>query len=251
MIKSIFDGLMDYAPGTTDLVPGLAESYTISDDGQVFTFTLRPGVKFHNGREMTAEDVVYSLNRVTNPATQSPGAGFFGSIKGYDAVADGSASSLEGVHSDGPLSVTIELSRPDATFLHVLALNFASVGDTHAAQGDGEVCGTAIESPMDTVMTIDLVKSANLKSPRFTTPGPVTRHLDSKGYEVTTGIGPDLMTASRDAVSGIIDFLSATRGLAAEDAYMLISTCGDLRISEIVDMPNCLFSFYFPRCVFE
>ncbi|TLP55913.1 ABC transporter substrate-binding protein [Parasedimentitalea maritima] len=141
MIKSIFDGLMDYAPGTTDLVPGLAESYTISDDGQVFTFTLRPGVKFHNGREMTAEDVVYSLNRVTNPATQSPGAGFFGSIKGYDAVADGSASSLEGVHSDGPLSVTIELSRPDATFLHVLALNFASVVPEEAVAAAGEDFG--------------------------------------------------------------------------------------------------------------
>ncbi|MVO17966.1 ABC transporter substrate-binding protein [Parasedimentitalea huanghaiensis] len=141
MIKSIFDGLMDYAPGTTDLVPGLAESYTISDDGQVFTFTLRPGVKFHNGREMTAEDVVYSLNRVTNPATQSPGAGFFGSIKGYDAVADGSASSLEGVHSDGPLSVTIELSRPDATFLHVLALNFASVVPEEAVAAAGDDFG--------------------------------------------------------------------------------------------------------------
>ncbi len=126
-----------------------------------------------------------------------------------------------------------------------------SVGDTHAAQGDGEVCGTAIESPMDTVMTIDLVKDANLNMPRFTTPGPVTRHLDAKGYEVTTGIGPDLMAASRDAVSGMIDFLCATRGLPAEEAYMLISTCGDLRISEIVDMPNWLVSFYFPRCIFE
>src|SRR5690606_12099321 len=53
-----------------------------------------------------------------------------------------------------------------------------SVGDTHAAQGDGEVCGTAIESPMDAVLTLDLVKDANLRFPRFTTPGPVTRHLD-------------------------------------------------------------------------
>lgn len=126
-----------------------------------------------------------------------------------------------------------------------------SVGDTHAAQGDGEVCGTAIESPMDVVLTLDLVKGANLKTPRFTTPGPVTRHLDTKGYEVTTGIGPDLMTASRDAVANMIDFLCATRGMAAVDAYMLVSTCGDLRISEIVDMPNWVVSFYFPRCVFE
>jgi amidase len=126
-----------------------------------------------------------------------------------------------------------------------------SVGDTHAAQGDGEVCGTAIESPMDVVLTLDLVKGENLKTPRFTTPGPVTRHLDTKGYEVTTGIGPDMMTASRDAVANMIDLLCAQRGMAAVDAYMLVSTCGDLRISEIVDIPNWVVSFYFPRCVFE
>ena len=57
MIKSIFDGLMDYVPGTTTLRAGLAESYEISPDGLTYTFKLRPGVKFHNGREMTAEDV--------------------------------------------------------------------------------------------------------------------------------------------------------------------------------------------------
>ncbi len=126
-----------------------------------------------------------------------------------------------------------------------------SVGDTHAAQGDGEVCGTAIESPMDVVLTLDIVKGANLKTPRFTTPGPVTRHLDAAGYEATTGIGPDLMAAARDAVANMIDLLTARRGISAVDAYMLCSVCGDLRISEIVDMPNWVVSFYFPRCVFE
>ena len=126
-----------------------------------------------------------------------------------------------------------------------------SVGDTHAAQGDGEVCGTAIESPMDVVLTLDLVKGENLKFPRFTTPGPVTQHFDTKGYEVTTGIGDNLMQAARDAVSGMIDLLCKQRGMAAVDAYMLVSTCGDLRISEIVDMPNWVVSFYFPRVVFE
>ncbi|MGZ3217429.1 acetamidase/formamidase family protein [Paracoccus sp. T5] len=126
-----------------------------------------------------------------------------------------------------------------------------SVGDTHAAQGDGEVCGTAIESPMDVTLTLDLVKGANLKMPRFTTPGPVTRHLDAKGYEVTTGIGPDLMSGARQAVEQMVDLLCAQHGMAAVDAYMLVSTCGDLRISEIVDMPNWVVSFYFPRSVFE
>ncbi|MDQ3458057.1 MAG: acetamidase/formamidase family protein [Deinococcota bacterium] len=126
-----------------------------------------------------------------------------------------------------------------------------SIGDTHAAQGDGEVCGTAIESPMTLTVTVDLVKNANLAFPRFTTAGPVTRHLDAKGYEVTTGIGPDLMAGARAAVSSMIELLSARHGLAPEDAYMLCSVCADLRISEIVDAPNWIVSLYFPRIVLE
>ncbi|BCG77150.1 acetamidase/formamidase family protein [Mesorhizobium sp. 113-3-3] len=126
-----------------------------------------------------------------------------------------------------------------------------SVGDTHAAQGDGEVCGTAIESPMDVVLKLDLVKDARLKTPRFTTPGPVTRHLDAKGYEVTTGIGPDLMAGAKEAVAQMVDLLSGRYKIDPVEAYMLASVCGDLRISEIVDMPNWVVSFYFPRCVFE
>ncbi|UIJ70768.1 ABC transporter substrate-binding protein [Aurantimonas sp. HBX-1] len=137
MIKSLFDGLMDYVPGTTELRPGLAESYEISEDGQTFTFKLRPGVKFHNGREMTAEDVKYSLDRVTNPKTQSPGAGFFGMIEGYDAVAAGEAESLSGVTVIDPATVEIKLSRPDATFLHVMALNFASIVPQEAVAEHG------------------------------------------------------------------------------------------------------------------
>jgi ABC-type transport system substrate-binding protein len=139
MIRSLFDGLMDYVPGTTDLRPGLAEKYEISEDGLTYTFHLRVGVKFHNGREMTADDVKYSLDRVTLPATQSPGSGFFGSIKGYDAMVGGAATSLAGVTVVDPLTVKIELSRPDATFLHVMAINFASVVPkeaVEAANGD-------------------------------------------------------------------------------------------------------------------
>ncbi len=124
-----------------------------------------------------------------------------------------------------------------------------SVGDTHAAQGDGEVCGTAIESPCTIAAKFELVKGANLAFPRFTTPGPVTRHLDVKGYEVTTGVGPDIMEGARAAVSGMIDLLSKRHNMNAVDAYLLCSVCGDLRISDIVDMPNWVVSFYFPRVV--
>jgi acetamidase/formamidase len=124
-----------------------------------------------------------------------------------------------------------------------------SVGDTHAAQGDGEVCGTAIESPMEVTLKFDLVRGAGLAMPRFTTPGPVSRHLDSAGYEVTTGIGPDLMTGARVAVQQMIDLLCRRTGMAPVDAYMLCSVCADLRISEIVDQPNWVVSIYFPRVV--
>jgi acetamidase/formamidase len=126
-----------------------------------------------------------------------------------------------------------------------------SVGDTHAAQGDGEVCGTAIESPMRVALQFDLIKQTPLAYPRFRTPGPVTRHLDSKGYDVTTGIGPDLMAAARAAVRGMVDLLSTRHHMPAVEAYMLCSVCGDLRISEIVDLPNWTVAFYFPRVVFE
>jgi acetamidase/formamidase len=126
-----------------------------------------------------------------------------------------------------------------------------SLGDPHCAQGDGEVCGTAIESPMGITAKIDLVKGENLRFPRFVTHEPVTRHIDSRGYEATTGIGPDLMTASRDAVRGMIDRLTKLHQLSAVDAYMLCSVAGDLRINEIVDAPNWVVSFYMPRQIFE
>ena len=113
IIKSLFDGLMDYKPGTTELVPDLAESYEITNDGKTFTFKLRSGVKFTNGRALTADDVKYSIERVLDPATQSPGAGFFGSIATMTVV--------------DPLTIKFDLSRPDATFLHVMAINFAHV----------------------------------------------------------------------------------------------------------------------------
>lgn len=126
-----------------------------------------------------------------------------------------------------------------------------SLGDAHAAQGDGEICGTAIETAMAVAARFELIKGANISGPRFSTPGPVSRHLDGAGYEVTTGIGPDLMSAARQAVSDMLELLAQRYQLNPIDAYILCSVCADLRISEIVDMPNWIVSFYFPRIVFE
>src|SRR5262245_22384892 len=127
VVKSIFDGLMDYKPGTTDLEPDLAESSTVPDDGLTYTFVLRGGVKFHNGRTMTSADVKYSLERAVNPATQSPGGGYFSAIAGYDDLVGGKATDLAGVKTPDDKTVAITLTRPDATFLHLMAINFGYV----------------------------------------------------------------------------------------------------------------------------
>lgn len=73
----------------------------------------------------------------------------------------------------------------------------------------------------------------------------------SRGYEVATGIGPNLMEGARAAVSGMIDILTRQHRVSAIDAYLLCSVCADLHISEIVDRPNRIVSVYFPRIVFE
>jgi peptide/nickel transport system substrate-binding protein len=125
MIKALFNGLMDYQAGTYNLEPDLAKSFTISPDGKIYTFKLREDVKFHNGRKLTAEDIKYSIERAINPKTQSPGQGFFWSIKGFDEMVAGTATELSGMTVVDPYTLKIELSSPDATFLHVMAINFA------------------------------------------------------------------------------------------------------------------------------
>ncbi len=141
MIKSLFDGLMDYKPGTTELEKDLASDYTISADGMLYTFTLKKGVFFHNGRELKAQDVKYSIERTINPETQSPGAGFYSSIAGFDAFNSGHSDNLGSIKVVDDYTVSFKLSRPDATFLHVLAINFSSIVPKESVEKWGDDFG--------------------------------------------------------------------------------------------------------------
>lgn len=125
-----------------------------------------------------------------------------------------------------------------------------SVGDTHAAQGDGEVCGTAVESPMRVRLRVHVRKGMNLPAPQIELPGQAVRSPDPKGYWITTGIGPDLMDAARDAVQALIDHLLAEYHLTPELAYCLCSVAADLRISEAVNAPNWVVAAYLPKGIF-
>jgi acetamidase/formamidase len=125
-----------------------------------------------------------------------------------------------------------------------------SVGDTHAAQGDGEVCGTAIESPMSITLKFGLAKRAGLRRPQFALPSAPTGHVDEHGYHATTGIAPDLMIAAKDAIRDMIDYLGREYNLSPELAYALCSVAVDLRISEVVDVPNWVVSACLPKAIF-
>ncbi|THF87014.1 ABC transporter substrate-binding protein [Deinococcus sp. KSM4-11] len=140
MEKMVFDGLLDYTPGTTTLVPRLAAKLPdVSADGRSYTFTLRSGVKFHNGRGLTASDVKYTLERVIDPKTKSPGQSFFLGIAGAQAFADGKAKEVTGIKVLSPTRVRITLSAPNAAFLNIMAMNFAFIVPREAvaaAKGD-------------------------------------------------------------------------------------------------------------------
>jgi formamidase len=132
-----------------------------------------------------------------------------------------------------------------------------SLGDVHFAQGEGEVCGTAIEIGASVTLRVD-VGSASAWRPRF--PAFETALRAQRRYLATTGIPVDddgrnefldVRLAARRATLELIDYLVATYGFAREAAYVLASVAAELRISEIVDLPNALVSALLPLDIFD
>nr|WP_221269646.1 acetamidase/formamidase family protein [Deinococcus budaensis] len=121
-----------------------------------------------------------------------------------------------------------------------------SVGDLHAAQGDGELSGTGIECAGEVTLRFGLERGANISTPEFLTP---THGGSSTRWHATTGHHPDLMEAARLALRPMLRRLEA-RGLTLEEAYVLSSACVDLKISQIVDAPNYTVSAFLPLDVF-
>jgi acetamidase/formamidase len=126
-----------------------------------------------------------------------------------------------------------------------------SCGDAHGAQGDGEVCGTGVESPMFASLRFTLEKGRSIPGPQYRTPAPLTPRVDSAPFYGTTGVGSDLYAASQDAVRTMIDYLEATYDLGREDAYVLCSLAVDLKISEIVDGDQYIVSALLPEAIFS
>ena len=122
-----------------------------------------------------------------------------------------------------------------------------SVGDAHAAQGDGEVCISAVEMSAQVTLRTGLRHGRPLREPQFRTSGP----QPSRGAEyATTAHGPDLFASAQQAIRYLIEHMVAERGLAREEAYVVASVAADLRISEIVDAPNWIVSAFLPEAIF-
>ena len=125
-----------------------------------------------------------------------------------------------------------------------------SVGDCHAAQGEGEVCGTAIECPMTVSLRFTLRKDMKIVEPRAKTGGPL-RKADQAGYYVTSEHGPDLLEDARIALRYMLDYLQTQADITREEAYVLASAVVDLHISQIVNVGNYVVSAYLPLSIFH
>ncbi|RMF67996.1 MAG: acetamidase, partial [Calditrichaeota bacterium] len=115
-----------------------------------------------------------------------------------------------------------------------------SIGDTHAAQGMGEVCGTAIEAPMRIVYQVEVIKD------RGSIPEP---QYETDDYYAVTAHAPTLDEAAKKATRYMVDYLVKEHDLSRNDAYVLCSLAGDLKIAEVVDAPNVLVAMHMPKKV--
>lgn len=126
-----------------------------------------------------------------------------------------------------------------------------SCGDAHAAQGDGEVCVTGIESPMYASLRFNLLKGRSIPAPQFQTPGSLTPKSEGAGWYATMGVNPDLMQAAKDSLRAMVEHISTTYSMEPVEAYVLASLVVDLKISEVVDQPNWIVSSYLPLSIFR
>lgn len=117
-----------------------------------------------------------------------------------------------------------------------------SIGDTHAVQGMGEVCGTAIEAPMRIVFELHLKKGGRrISEPEY----------ETDEFYAVTAFGKSLDEAARNATRYMVDYLEAERGLPRTEAYILCSLVGDLQIAEVVDMPHFHVAMHIPKSIFK
>jgi acetamidase/formamidase len=194
--------------------------------------------------DLTAGDVTYLREDIAIPIEP-----FMGTMGVCPAGA--SAQPVMPPGNFGGNMDTRQLTRGTTLYLPIQVEGaLFSCGDAHAAQGDGEVCVTGLESPMYGALRFTLHKDRPIPAPQYLTGGPLAPRVADGPWYGTTGVGPDLFVGAQEAVRAMVDHLAAEHGLSPEDAYLLCSLCVDLRISEIVDAGQYVVSALLPLAIF-
>jgi oligopeptide transport system substrate-binding protein len=139
--QQIFDGLVTFDQ-TLAIAPALAEHWKASRDGLVWTFTLRKGARFHHGRDVTPDDVVFSLTRILDPKLKSSAADTFWIIKGAREFAEGRAKTVSGVVALDDRTVQITLVEAFVPFMTALAMGHAKIVPRDLVESAAETFGT-------------------------------------------------------------------------------------------------------------
>ena len=204
---NIYDRLVECASvnGETKIVPGLADTWDISKDGLTYTFHLHKGVKFSNGEELKADDVIYTVNRMMDPATKAVNTDVFDLIKGADDVFNGKAKTVSGIKALDNYTVQMTLEKPFAPFLANLAVPGGSIYNRKAGEAGGSKFG------IDPALTVGtgpfIVKKWTLNSEIDLDKNPNyfkgASKLDGVKYKVIT----DSNTAKMAFENGEVDVL--------------------------------------------
>jgi acetamidase/formamidase len=185
------------------------------------------------------------------PGIRVPIEPFMGTM-GVALKEKGAYSTMPPRHTGGNLDIRHLCKGSIAYFPVQVRGALFSVGDGHLAQGDGEVCGVAIEAPLTVTVRLSVLKGYTIPSVQFETSGPTTSKSDSMGYYATTATGPDLAEGVKTAVRAMIDHLERAFGLTRSEAYMLCSVAGDLKIAVPVLAADHAsnVTFHVPKSIF-